>query len=63
MGCEHSVSIMSLWERYQKYLVRSEALGFSIDVSRMRFGDDFLSGMETRAQRAFAEMLRKVLEI
>jgi glucose-6-phosphate isomerase len=47
---------MSLWERYQKYLLRSEALGFSIDISRMRFADDFFGRMEALAQKAFAEM-------
>src|SRR5437588_1521541 len=46
----------SLWDRYQKYLLRNEALGLSIDVSRIPFGDNFLSEMEPLAQRAFAAM-------
>lgn len=46
----------SLWDRYQKYLVRNEALGFTLDISRMRFGDDFLAQMEPQAQKAFAAM-------
>ncbi|EDY22129.1 Glucose-6-phosphate isomerase [Chthoniobacter flavus Ellin428] len=46
----------SLWDRYQKYLLRNEKLGFSIDISRMRFGDDFLPKMEPLAQKAFASM-------
>jgi len=46
----------SLWDRYQKYLVRHDALGFTVDISRMRFGDDFLAKMEPLAQKAFASM-------
>jgi glucose-6-phosphate isomerase len=46
----------SLWDRYQKYLLRHEALGFAIDISRMRFADDFLGQMEPLAQKAFAAM-------
>lgn len=46
----------SLWARFQKYFLRYPELGFSLDVSRMNFGDDFLASMETRAQTAFAEM-------
>jgi glucose-6-phosphate isomerase len=51
-----SPPMSSLWNRYQQYLVRHEALGFSLDVSRMRFGDDFLGNMEPLAQKAFASM-------
>ncbi len=47
----------SLWQRFQKYFLRSnEALGFSVDISRMRFDDDFFSRMEPLAQRAFQQM-------
>ena len=44
------------WERFQKYFLRHEALGFSIDISRMRFADDFLPKMEPLAQKAAAAM-------
>ncbi len=48
---------MSLWNRFLNYLVRSdEPLGFSVDISRMRFEDDFLARMEPLAQRAFEQM-------
>ncbi|MEP6672885.1 MAG: glucose-6-phosphate isomerase [Chthoniobacter sp.] len=50
----------SLWDRYQKYLLRNDTLGFSLDISRMRFGDDFLARMEPLAQKAFVSM--KALE-
>jgi glucose-6-phosphate isomerase len=46
----------SLWTRYQKYFLRSEALGFSLDVSRMRFEDDFLVKMAPLTAKAFAQM-------
>jgi glucose-6-phosphate isomerase len=46
----------SLWDRFQKYYLRHEALGFSIDISRIRFGDDFPEKMEPAAQKAFAAM-------
>ena len=46
----------SLWDRYQQYFLRHDALGFSLDVSRMRFADDFLAKMEPLAQRACSAM-------
>ncbi|MDQ3625113.1 MAG: glucose-6-phosphate isomerase [Verrucomicrobiota bacterium] len=48
--------MISLWDRFHKYLVRHEALGCSLDISRMRFAEDFFEKMEPRAQRAFAAM-------
>jgi glucose-6-phosphate isomerase len=46
----------SLWDRFQQYFLRHEALGFTLDISRMKFPDDFFTRMEPQAQRAFAEM-------
>src|SRR6476469_5467016 len=46
----------SLWQRFQKYFLRYNDIGFTIDVSRIRFADDFLQSMGARAQRAFSEM-------
>jgi glucose-6-phosphate isomerase len=46
----------SLWDRFQKYHLRDEALGFSLDISRMRFADDFLAQQEAGAQAAFTAM-------
>jgi glucose-6-phosphate isomerase len=46
----------SLWNRYQQYLLRHDALGFTLDISRMRFGDDFPGQMEPLAQKAFTAM-------
>jgi glucose-6-phosphate isomerase len=46
----------SLWQRFQRYFLRYNDIGFTIDISRMRFADDFLQLMGARAQRAFSEM-------
>src|SRR5438309_8199822 len=46
----------SLWQRFQKYFLRYNEIGLTIDISRMRFPDDFLQSMGLRAQRAFSEM-------
>jgi hypothetical protein len=46
----------SLWDRYQKHLLRSgPPLGFAVDLSRMRFDDAFFGRMERLAQRAFTQ--------
>src|SRR4051812_42292889 len=50
----------TLWERFQSFYCRHEGLGFSLDISRMRFADDFPSKMEPLAQKAFVQM--KALE-
>jgi glucose-6-phosphate isomerase len=46
----------TLWERYQRYFCHHDEMGFTLDISRMRFADDFLPKMEPLAQRAFAQM-------
>lgn len=46
----------SLWPRFQKYYLRYGEIGFGLDISRMRFEDDFLRSMAPRAQKAFSEM-------
>jgi glucose-6-phosphate isomerase len=46
----------SLWERFQQYFIADDELGLSLDVSRMRFTDEWLAGMESAAQEAFAAM-------
>ena len=39
------MSAQSLWERYQAHLVRYNDLGIWLDISRMRFGEDFFDAM------------------
>src|SRR5207247_7970561 len=46
----------SLWPRFQKYFLRYDDLGFSIDISRMRFADEFFDRMKPLVARAFAAM-------
>jgi glucose-6-phosphate isomerase len=46
----------ALWSRYQKHLVISPSIGFSLDISRMRFDDAFFQRMAEPMARAFAEM-------
>src|SRR3984893_4836710 len=44
----------SLWQRFQQYLLRYDDLGFSIDISRMKFPDDFFDKMGAKIDKAFA---------
>lgn len=44
------------WQRVKQFLIHDESLGFSLDVSRMAFEEDFLDGMEPAAQKALACM-------
>jgi glucose-6-phosphate isomerase len=48
--------MFSLWERFQKHFLRYSDLDFSIDISRMRFADDFFERMRPRIDRAFVAM-------
>ncbi len=47
---------MSLWPRFQEFFLEYEDLGFSIDISRMRFADDFFAKMQPQIDSAFAAM-------
>jgi len=46
----------SLWERFQKYFLRYDDIGFAFDISRMRFPDDFFERMRSRCELAFERM-------
>src|SRR5947207_157072 len=46
----------SLWPRFQKYFLRYDDLDFSIDISRMRFADDFFEKMRPRIEKAYVDM-------
>ena len=46
----------SLWQRFQQHFLDYPDIGFSIDISRMRFADDFLARMQPQAEKAFAGM-------
>lgn len=44
------------WNRYCKYLIADQDLGFSMDVSRVRFEDSDLAPLMPRMQQAFSAM-------
>ena len=46
----------SLWQRFQQYFLRYEDLGFSLDISRMKFPDDFFDQMGPKIDKAFVAM-------
>ncbi len=45
-----------LWKRYQTYLCRVESVGLSLDISRMRFDDGFLTSMRPAIKTAYEAM-------
>ena len=46
----------TLWQRFQQYWLLDERTGISLDISRMRFPDDYFARMEAPAQKAFTAM-------
>ena len=50
------MSASSLWLRFQKYFLQYGDIGFSLDISRMRFPDEFFDKMQPRVEKAFAAM-------
>ena len=46
----------SLWQRFQQYFLRYDDLDFSIDISRMKFPDEFFDQMRPKIDKAFAAM-------
>ena len=50
------VASSSLWQRFQQYFLRYSDLGFSIDISRMKFPDDFFEKMRPKIDKALAAM-------
>lgn len=46
----------SLWQRFQQYFLCYRDLGFSLDISRMKFPENFFAQMQPKIQKAFAAM-------
>ena len=46
----------SLWQRFQRYFLEYRELGFSLDISRMKFPEDLFEKMQPRIERAIAAM-------
>lgn len=44
------------WERFKKYHLAIPKLGFSLDVSRMNFADDFIESMEGKIECCYEAM-------
>ncbi|MBS0660304.1 MAG: glucose-6-phosphate isomerase [Verrucomicrobia bacterium] len=47
---------MSLWQRFQSNFVRVDSTGLTLDISRMRYPDNFFEQMTPAAEKAFAAM-------
>src|SRR5438128_6792030 len=50
------VASSSLWQRFQRYFLYYRDLDFSLDISRMRFPEDFFGKMQPKIEKAFAAM-------
>src|SRR6478672_11663907 len=50
-----SMASSSLWQRFQQFFLRYDDVGFSIDISRMRFGDEFFEQMRAASENARSE--------
>ena len=46
----------TLWQRYQDWLYYHEGLGLYLDISRMRFGDDLVAALQSKFDKAFADL-------
>jgi glucose-6-phosphate isomerase len=46
----------SLWQRFQQYFLYYRDLDFSVDISRMKFPEDFFEKMQPKIEKAFAAM-------
>ena len=44
------------WNRFKTHFYQNASLGFSLDISRIPFPDDFLTSMEPRMQEAYSAM-------
>jgi glucose-6-phosphate isomerase len=53
---EIAMASSPLWARFQKHFLCYADLDFSIDISRMRFPDDFFAKMGPLVEKAFAAM-------
>jgi glucose-6-phosphate isomerase len=50
------MSTSILWQRFRRYLCHVPAIGLTLDISRMRFGEGFLERMAQPIERAFEAM-------
>jgi len=50
------VASSSLWQRFQQYFLYYRDLDFSLDISRVKFPEDFFEKMHPKIEKAFAAM-------
>jgi glucose-6-phosphate isomerase len=50
------MAFSSLWQRFQKYFLEYRELGFSLDISRMKFPEDMFEKMRPQIEQAFVAM-------
>src|SRR5437879_2633264 len=50
------VASSSLWQRFQQYFLHYRDLDFSLDISRMKFPEDFFEKMHPKIEKAFGAM-------
>ena len=48
----------ALWQRYCKYLIADRDLGFSLDVSRVQFDEEYLQQMSAAMNEAITAIER-----
>jgi len=46
----------SLWQRFQQYFLFYRDLDLSLDISRLKFPEDFFGEMQPKIAKAFAAM-------
>src|SRR5262245_43003544 len=46
----------SLWQRFQRYFLAYHQLGFSLDISRVKFPEDLFEKMRAQIENAFVAM-------
>src|SRR5215469_5801042 len=50
------MAFSSLWQRFQRYFLEYRDLGFSLDISRMKFPEDLFERMLPQIEHAFSAM-------
>jgi hypothetical protein len=66
IGHFHNLSIMSSrspWQRFQQHFLYYRDLGFSLDISRMKFPDDFFEKMQPKIVEAGKKAATRLLEL
>ena len=57
------MSPQNLWKRFQQHLSRISSLGLTLDISRMRFEDDFLDRMAAPVLETVRPVVRCMYDV